>query len=196
MQTGADIILTQSGSRDSLYESGALSGLTLSTEYSGDLYLTDGSQTIDESEHFNSVEVYVGVDGGTYWLGSTLGVRTELSVSGPGIDDDGNLLLKRGSKATLLFTDLDTITMSDVVFGVKDTAGRQLMQVAGVIDNATTVTVNVAATDAIKLIEGSHKFDLFEVDEYVAADGTYSDARKLASADVTVNPLNIRLGGT
>ena len=190
-QVGSDLVLDQDSGRSTFYEKTSVS-LSALTEFTVDLYNTNGSGTL--TTQFGTDTLYVGADGGAYLVGSIRTNVSGLTVSGPSLDEDGNLSLKRGSKATLDFTGLSTITMSDILFGVQDSSGRSMLKLEGSIQTTTSVRVNISADDAMNLIAGKASFDLFQVDDYgVKAPGHYTDAEQLATGDVTISDLFVRL---
>jgi len=191
VKIGSDLVLDQNSGRDSFYEKFFVS-LSALTEFTVDLYNTNGSGTL--TTQIGTDTLYVGADGGAYLVGSTKENVSGLTVSGPSLDEDGNLLLKRGSKATLDFTGLSTITMSDILFGVQDSSGRSMLKLEGSIQTTTSARVNISADDAMNLIAGKASFDLFQVDDYgVKAEGHYTDAEQLATGEVTISDLFVRL---
>jgi len=120
------------------------------------------------------------------------GGTVSLSVTSPPQDGD-TVVLKRGNPATLVFTVVDVITMSDVLLGISDEAGRSLLKLSGVIDTTTQCTFSISISDALILREGSFNLDVFEVAGYDATTGAYTDAKSIVTGPVTIEPLYLRL---
>lgn len=122
--------------------------------------------------------------------GSTDAVDCKLTIPGHSI------YLKRGSKQDVLFPSVLAVSMSDVIMGIKDTAGRSMLKVTGTINSSTDLTFSITASESMKLIEGEHAYDVFELASYVASTGAYTDSNLILSGTAIVKPLYARLENT
>ena len=68
-----------------------------------------------------------------------------------------------------------------------------MLKKVGTIVDSTTAKFDITAAESLKLFGETAKFDLFEVDNYDPSDGSYSDANQIASDDVFIEPLYLRL---
>jgi len=121
------------------------------------------------------------------------GGTVSLAVSQTGQTGGETVLLKRGNPDTLTFTGLSTITMSDVLLGISDDAGRSMLKLEGTILTSTSCSFSISTTQALALTEGNFNLDVFELDNYDSDTGSYDGARNLVSGDVTIQPLYLRL---
>jgi len=78
-QSGSDIILAEDGTRDNLYEASGVS-LDASTQYTVDIYTASDDANIDASGYFAASPLYVGVDGGTYFVGGDKSLTNQTSI--------------------------------------------------------------------------------------------------------------------
>ena len=106
------------------------------------------------------------------------------------------IYLKRGSKQDVLFPNVLAVSMSDVLLGIKDSAGRSMLKVAGTKNTSTDLTFSITAADSLKLIEGIHNFDVWELAAYAAATGDYDDSNIILSGTAIISPLYARLENT
>jgi len=67
-QHGSDIILAQDDTRNNLYEAPGVN-LDASTQYTVDIYTAADDANIDAGGYFAASPLYVGADGGTYFVG-------------------------------------------------------------------------------------------------------------------------------
>jgi len=78
-QHGSDIILAQDDTRDNLYEASGVS-LDALTQYTVDIYTASDDENIDAGGYFAASPLYVGVDGGTYFVGSDKSLTNQTSI--------------------------------------------------------------------------------------------------------------------
>jgi len=194
-QHGSDIILAQDDTRDNLYEASGVS-LDALTQYTVDIYTASDDENIDAGGYFGASPLYVGADEGTFFLGTNARVVTSsgtVTISAANYGQDGETLrMKRGSKETLSFELTSPVSMSDVLFGIRDNS-RSLLKVEGTIVDPLNLTFDISASDAMNLYSGTHNYDVFEVEGYNSTTGAYTDARLLATAPVVIDPLYLRL---
>lgn len=136
--------------------------------------------------------------GDAAWLSGSGGggdpVTITVTVVGSG-DPGDPIVLKQGSAVSLEFELLSAPTYTTFMLGVSDDSNARLLTSFGSIDG-TTLTFDITSSQAMRLYEGLHNYDIFEVDGYNAETGAYTDARLLVSAahGVSVLPKYVLLG--
>jgi hypothetical protein len=126
-----------------------------------------------------------------------VGSGGSITVTAANYGQDGDdLSLKRGNAEVLVFTGITPdVTMSDVVLGIRDN-GRSLIKIEGVINGVSQLTFTISSAEALNLYQGTHQYDVFELEGYNSTTGAYTDSRLVLSGDVTVDPLYVRLEST
>ena len=123
--------------------------------------------------------------------GAADGFTVNLCVSG--VQQDGEVLrLKEGADQTLAVSDLPFTPTGTALLGVRDSAGRFLIRVVGTFSELTA-EFPITSKEALKLYEGTHRYDIFSLDNYNPDDGSYDSANFLLGSKVVVLPLNLRL---
>ena len=122
-----------------------------------------------------------------------------ITVTAANYGQDGEVLrLKEGNAETLTFSDLAIpVTFGTVLLGIKDYSGKSLLRIAGTVsDEGATLTFNISGQNALKLREGVHKYDIYELDGYNATTGAFTASRFVLGDDVEVDGSNLRLETT